>query len=119
MKQINTMAFQFKLPNSMKIHLMFHVSLLEPNHVSTILGRTHEPPSPIIVDDEQKYEVEEISDLRISHHQLQYLIHWQGYDINKHTWEPIKNLSNAMEKMKAFHMWYSNKPKAAPCGIRH
>jgi hypothetical protein len=28
-KQIYTMAFQLKLPNSMKIHLVFHVSLLE------------------------------------------------------------------------------------------
>jgi hypothetical protein len=29
----------------------------------------------------------------------------------------IEALSIAMEKMKDFHMWYSNKPKAAPCGI--
>ncbi len=26
------------------------------------------------------------------------LVHWQGYDINKCTWELVKNLSNAMEK---------------------
>jgi hypothetical protein len=32
---------------SMKIHPMFHVSLLEPYHMSTILGRIHDPPSPI------------------------------------------------------------------------
>jgi len=43
MKQINTMAFQFKLPNSMKIHPMFHVSLLEPDYASTIPGKTHKP----------------------------------------------------------------------------
>jgi hypothetical protein len=71
MKQINTMAFQFELSNSMKIHLEFHVSLLEPYHVSTILGKTHKPPPPIVIDDEQKYgDVEEILYLRISHHQL-------------------------------------------------
>jgi hypothetical protein len=28
-KQINVMAFQFKFPSSMKIHHVFHVSLLE------------------------------------------------------------------------------------------
>ncbi len=101
----------------MKIHPMFHVSLLEPYHVSTILGKTHEPPPPIVVDDDKKYEVEEILNSRISHRQLQYLVHWQGYDISEHTWEPVKNLSNAMEKVKNFHMWYLNKPKAIPCGI--
>jgi len=67
MKQINIVAFQFKLPNSMKIHLMFHVSLLEPYHASTIPRRTHKPPSLIVVNDEQEYEVEKILDSRISH----------------------------------------------------
>jgi hypothetical protein len=52
MKQINTMAFQFKFPNSMKIHLVFDVSLLEPYHASTILRRTHEPPPLIAVNGE-------------------------------------------------------------------
>jgi len=67
MKQINMVAFQLKLRNSMKIHRMFHVSLLEPYHASTIPRRTHEPPPPIIVDDGQKDEVEEIIDSRIPH----------------------------------------------------
>jgi hypothetical protein len=61
-KQINTVAFQLKLLDSMKIHPMFHVSLLEPYHVFTIPRRTHNPPPPIIVDGEQEYEVEEILD---------------------------------------------------------
>jgi hypothetical protein len=33
-------------------HLIFHVSLLEPYHVSTILGRIHDPPWPIEVNGE-------------------------------------------------------------------
>jgi hypothetical protein len=69
-KQINIVAFQLKLPNSMKIHSMFHVSLLEPYHVTTILGKTHKPPPPIIINGEQEYEVEEILNSRISHFQL-------------------------------------------------
>jgi hypothetical protein len=67
-KQINIVAFQLKLQDSMKVHPVFHVSLLEPYHASTILKRTHKPPPPIIVDGEQEYEVEEILNLRISHY---------------------------------------------------
>jgi hypothetical protein len=67
MKQINITTFQFKLPDSMKIHPVFHVSLLEPYHVSTITKRTHEPIPPIVINGEQKYEVEEILDSKISH----------------------------------------------------
>jgi hypothetical protein len=61
------MAFQFKLPNSMKIHPIFHVSLLEPYHASTIQGRTHKPTPLIVVDGEQEYKIEKILDSRISH----------------------------------------------------
>jgi hypothetical protein len=58
----------------MRIHLVFHVSLLEPYHASTILGRICDPPPPIEVDGKQEYEVEDILDSKIFSHQLQYLM---------------------------------------------
>jgi len=88
-KQINVMVFQLKLLGPMKIHPMFHVSSLEPYHASTNPRRIHDPPSPIEVNSGQEHEVEDILDSRI-------LIHWHGYDVNKYTWESIKNLSNAI-----------------------
>jgi len=45
---------------------MFHVSLLQPYHTSTILGRIHDPPPPIKVDGEHEYEVEDILDSWVS-----------------------------------------------------
>jgi hypothetical protein len=52
----------------MKVHLVLHVSLLEPYHVSTIPGRIHDPPPPIHNDGEHEYEVEDMLDSRISNH---------------------------------------------------
>jgi hypothetical protein len=75
MEQIPFVAFQFKLPISMKVHLVFNFFLLEPYHASTIPKRIHEPPQPIKIDYEQKNEVKDVFDSRISNHQLQYLIH--------------------------------------------
>jgi hypothetical protein len=46
----------------MKIHLVFHVSLLELYHASTIPRRICEPPPPIVVDGEQKNEVKDVFD---------------------------------------------------------
>jgi len=60
------MAFQLKLPSFLKIRHMFHVFLLEPYHLSTKLGRIHDPPPRIKVDGEHEYEVEYILDSRIS-----------------------------------------------------
>jgi hypothetical protein len=56
------MAFQLKLLSFMKIHLVFHVSLLEPYHAFTIIGRIHDHPPPIEIDSEHEYEVEDILD---------------------------------------------------------
>jgi hypothetical protein len=54
----------------MRIHLVFHVSLSEPYHVSTIIRIIHDTPPPIEVDCEQKYEVEDILGSRILNCQL-------------------------------------------------
>jgi hypothetical protein len=51
-QQINAMAFQLKLLGSMRMHSMFHVSLLESYHVSTIPRKIHDPLPPIEVDGE-------------------------------------------------------------------
>ncbi len=37
-KQVNEITYRLNLPSSMKIHPMFHVSLLEPYRESTIPG---------------------------------------------------------------------------------
>ncbi len=118
-KQINAVTFQFKLPSFMPIHLVFHVSLLQFYQMSTIWRRIHDPLPPIEVDGEHEYEVEDILNSKIYNHQLQYLVHWHGYNVNEHIWEPMKNLSNAMEKVHEFHQQYVNKLKSIPCGIHH
>jgi len=70
MKQINVMAFQFKLPNCMKIHPTFNVSSLEAYYVSTIPRWVSKPPSLIEINGEQEYEVEEILNFKLSNWQL-------------------------------------------------
>jgi hypothetical protein len=87
----------------MKIHLVFHVSLLEPYYESRIPGQVQAPLPPIQVNGEEEFEVEEILDSKIKNRVLYFLIHWQGYDISECTWEPIKNLTNAQEALQDFH----------------
>ena len=61
-KQINTMAYRLELPASMKIHPIFHASLLEIYHESTILGRSQQIPLSVEIDGCEEYEVESILD---------------------------------------------------------
>jgi hypothetical protein len=73
--------------------------------------KNFESPSPIEVDGEQKYEMDDILNLGISNCQLQYFVHLHGYDVNEQTWESIKMILNAMEKVHEFHQQYPNKLK--------
>ena len=69
----------------MKIHPVFHVSLLEPYKDSTIPGQLQAPPPPIEVDGAEEFEVSEILDSRINCGKLEYLIHWQGSEVHERT----------------------------------
>jgi hypothetical protein len=86
----NVVVFQLKLSSSMKIHLVFHVSFLKAYHMSTNPRRIHDPLPPIEVDGKHEYEMEDILDFKIFNHQLQYLVHSHGHDVNERTWELIK-----------------------------
>lgn len=113
-KKINPVAFKLRLPHSMKIHHVFHVSLLEPYYQSMILDRTQVPPPPIQINGQEEYEVEEILDSKIKHGILYFLVHWRGYDINERTWEPMMNLTNAQDALYDFRRKYPTKAFAAP-----
>jgi len=60
------LAFKLELPQHMRIHPVFHTSLLEPYHVNTIPGRTQPPPPPIVVEDHEEFKVEKILDSKIT-----------------------------------------------------
>jgi len=111
-KQVNEVAYRLDLPSSMKIHPVFHVSLLEPYKESTIPGRLPTPPPPIEINGEEEFEVSKIIDSRINRRRLEYLVHWQGYEISERTWEATANLANAPKMINKFHRQYLIKPSA-------
>ena len=84
-KQINDVAFCLELPLSMKIHLVFRISLLEPYDESYIPSRFWIPPPPVEIEGQEEFEVLEILDSRIIQRKLEYLIQWQGYNISERT----------------------------------
>lgn len=81
----------------MKIHPMFHVSLLEPYKKPIMPGRSQVPPPSIKIDGEEEYEVSKIFDSRLNRQRLEYLVHWHGYEVSEQTWESAKILDNAPE----------------------
>ena len=94
----------------MRVHPVFHVSLLEPYRESILPGRVQEPPLPVEVEGELEYEVEKILDSRIERRKLKYLVDWVGYGPEERTWEPAENVKNARDAVANFHQAYPLRP---------
>lgn len=77
-RRIRELAYELNLPSAMKIHPVFHVSLLQEHCTSTLPGRHPSEPTAIEVDSKEEYEVEAILDSR-RWCSLQYLVCWKGY----------------------------------------
>src|ERR1041384_1175447 len=99
--------YKLDLPNTLKIHPVFHISLLKPYYESPeTFNRTIPPTAEIIIENDiphEEYEVEKILDVKTYHKRKHYLILWKGYPLHDATWEPIKNLTHCQDLLKEFY----------------
>jgi Chromo (CHRromatin Organisation MOdifier) domain len=91
--------YRLKLPKTMKIHPVFHISLLEPAPPGS-------PPAPKTevqqLDPQKEYEVETILDCQYFGKTIKYLIKWKDYPHSENTWEPKSNLQ-CSDLLGVFH----------------
>jgi hypothetical protein len=104
---VNDVAYAIELPANMKIHNVFHVSLLKPY----VAGRGPPPPPvPIEVNGELEYEVKYIIDHRVrnmkKHRRTEYFIKWTGYSAEHCTWEPAEHLQKAQHAVQEYWQQY-------------
>lgn len=102
-KRIGATAYELELASNMRIHDVFHVSLLKPY----MPGRNVHPPPPELTDDGHvEFEVDRILQhedrRRGGKTRREYFVHWRGYDRSHDTWEPEANLKNCPEKIEEY-----------------
>lgn len=106
-EKVGRVAFCLKLPKTMRVHDVFHASLLSPFRANTLPGRSFEEPPPVVTEEgKEEWEVEHIVDSRKFRRQLQYLVKWVGYPPSEQSWEPAFSLDNAQELIDEFHEQY-------------
>jgi hypothetical protein len=112
-KVISETAYKLDLPATLKIHPVFHVSLLKPYKPSPEeFERPTPPPATIMPEtNQEEYEVEAILDKRTLRNKPQYLIKWKGYPLHDATWEPEENLTNAQQKLQEFESMRTSNSK--------
>ena len=104
LRRINPVAYKLLLPSSLRIHPVFHTSLLKraPN------VRCRRPP-PVLHDNQLEYEVQSILDSRPVGSYLWYLVSWKGYGSENDSWEPEKNV-HAPRLLASYHRRFPVKP---------
>ena len=95
-EKIGAQAYRLKLPDSWKIHDVFHISLLK--RWRTALYRQEEDHTQVELEgiDEPRYEVEKILRWRKAKGtgRREYLTLWTGYPLEEATWEPEENFDD-------------------------
>jgi hypothetical protein len=104
-KQHGPVNYELELPETMRIHPVFHSGLLILYKEKDYPGRVSlDRPDPEVQNEEEHYEIQEILDYKKHRGKDKYLVHWRGYSKADRTWEPLgKGLTSASEYIYEFH----------------
>jgi hypothetical protein len=98
LKRIGTCAYELKIPASMQMHDVFHVSLLK------LYKRRGDqltvPPPALLPDGGTEFEIESIQEHRVTNSIPQFLVRWKGSDSD--SWLDYTELSNCKALLSDF-----------------
>lgn len=117
-KVVRPDVYRLRLPPTMRIHPVFDVQLLKPVAANPYPGRVLREPEPEIVDGEEMWEVEAITDSRWfgrgRQREVRYHVRWRGFGPEYDTWEPAANVEGSGDLVSDFHTRHPSKPRPRP-----
>jgi Chromo (CHRromatin Organisation MOdifier) domain len=87
-------TYRLKLPESWRIHNVFHATLLQPYIKNEVYGNNYPRPLPELLEGEEVYKVETILKHQKRGRGYQYYVKWKGYPNTEATWENESAFSN-------------------------
>jgi hypothetical protein len=96
---ISPVAYRLRLPKTLKIHPVFHVSLLQPWHVDPDMPHPPVLSRPPPVDEEEdRFFVDSLLDKRQRKRgrgvSIEYLVRWRGYGPEDDMWINVKQIDD-------------------------
>jgi hypothetical protein len=96
-------SFKLRLPDSMKIHSVFHVEKLQKDPSNPLSGQANPEPPPLELEDgETEYEVQEVLAVKLIQGKLKYKLQWKGWDSDPE-WYLASSLSNSPIALRDFY----------------
>ena len=94
-------SFRLQLPPSMRIHNVFHASLLTKDPADPLPGQEYPEPLPVETEDGEEWEAEEIVDVKHVGRALKARVKWVGWPEDL-TYYPIRNFENLRELLRDY-----------------
>jgi hypothetical protein len=113
-KRVLKDACQLDLSQSMKIHDIFHISLLRKVAINLFIEQIQSSSSSIIIkkDDEEEFEIDDILNSRYHYEKLQYKVVWTDHSSDR-VWYSTKNFQDhSKEVLNDYHQRYSDKSES-------
>jgi hypothetical protein len=111
-EKVNSRAYRLDLPASMKVHNVFHVSLLHPAADDPFPGQKEIPPPPEVVErdetSEEEFEVEAVQDSRRKGADIEYLVKFKRGQTEWLKWKDV--LPGCEMVVQQFHIDNPSKP---------
>ena len=99
---LGPVTYQLKLPETWKIHKVFHATLLFPYKENKVYGENYPQPLPDVKNEEEVYKVEQILKHRRRGRGYEYLVKWAKYPILETLWEPKSRFTGLAEILQEY-----------------
>ena len=96
-RNIKDLSYELDLSVDMRIHSVFHASMLQSCDQSILLQI-----KSTLVESDEEYKVERILGKKIISGAVHYLVKWKGYNTSELTWKPKANLRNCTRMLQQF-----------------
>ncbi len=99
---VNNRAYKLELPSWLKVHPVFHCSLLRPANNDPMKGQVNPAtsnPGPV---SDTEWEVGHIVDLVRRGRGWRYIVSWKNWGSEWNTEEPLENLEGAEDALKEY-----------------
>lgn len=98
-------SFELEVPPDWRGCKMFTPDRLRRDPRNPLPGQSPPRPEGELIDDEEEWEVEEITASRVHRGLLQYQVQWKGWDPDPE-WYPASNFKHAPTALKTYHDQY-------------
>jgi len=102
---ISSNAIELELPKFIRIHSVVNVSKVWLYKLQ-VEGQKKILSKPVIIEEEEKFEVEKILNKRTVRGKKKFLVRKKGYIAEEDTWKNRENLENAKELVEEFEKEY-------------